>query len=375
MEIIPLQAVPSQIVGVSLGTQNCQINVYQKATGLFVDLLIGGSLIIGGVIAQNLNRIVRDAYLGFGGDLVFIDTQGSNDPVYTGLGSRYALAYLDATDLLSVPSFPPSGPFTFPTAPSTAVIIDPAALAVIDAFATAPSGAQIANINTLVTSLKSAGVWPLLDVFYVFAAHDAQAALVNWVKPGASNAGVTGSATFQAFAGFLGDGATGYVTTNFNPTISGATFTLNSAHIAAWSLTLTGTATSTERLIGDLSSGTVSRVKIEPWTTGNKFSGLVNGSATASVSGSTTQGAFLVNRSGSASVQFYVNGSATGTTTDISTSLLNDTITILHDGFSGAFATLLVASMSGGGSLTPTQVAALYAAEHAYMLSVGAVPS
>jgi hypothetical protein len=99
MQIIPLQAVPSQAVTVNLGGQNCQVNVYQKSTGLFCDLYVNNVLIIGGVICQNLNRIVRSAYLGFTGDLFFADQHGTDDPEYTGIGSRFLLYYLEAGDV------------------------------------------------------------------------------------------------------------------------------------------------------------------------------------------------------------------------------------------------------------------------------------
>jgi hypothetical protein len=99
MQLIPLQAVPSQTVGVSLDGQACQINVYQLSTGLYVDLYLSNVIVIAGVIAQNINRVVRDAYLGFAGDLVFIDTQGDSDPDYTGLGGRFVLAYLTPADI------------------------------------------------------------------------------------------------------------------------------------------------------------------------------------------------------------------------------------------------------------------------------------
>lgn len=102
MLVIPLQPVPSQTFSATLDNQLCQINVYQKGTGLFLDLFISGALIIGGVICENANRIVRNTYLGFIGDLAFFDNQGSSDPVYTGLGSRYSLLYLEPADLLSV---------------------------------------------------------------------------------------------------------------------------------------------------------------------------------------------------------------------------------------------------------------------------------
>lgn len=104
MQIVPLQPVPNQALTISLGGQQCQLNVYQKGPNLYLDLLVNNALIIGGVICENLNRIVRSVYLGFSGDLAFIDNLGSNDPVYTGLGpttgARFNLAYLSASELL-----------------------------------------------------------------------------------------------------------------------------------------------------------------------------------------------------------------------------------------------------------------------------------
>ena len=99
MMTIPIQAVPSQAFQVQLESQSCGINIYQTAFGLFVDVFVSGALIIGGVIGQNLNRIVRDLYLGFVGDLTFIDNEGALDPDYTGLGARFSLAYLTPAEL------------------------------------------------------------------------------------------------------------------------------------------------------------------------------------------------------------------------------------------------------------------------------------
>lgn len=99
MQIIPLEAVPNQTVTVNLDGQVSQVNVYQTFFGLILDLYVNDVLIIGGVICENLNRIVRSLYLGFSGDLAFIDNQGSTDPVYSGLGARYSLSYLSADEL------------------------------------------------------------------------------------------------------------------------------------------------------------------------------------------------------------------------------------------------------------------------------------
>ena len=98
-QIVPLQAVPNQTLQVQLSAQPCIINLYQTDYALFMDLYVGNSLIACGVICQNLNRIVRSAYRGFVGDLAFVDTQGSTDPVYTGLGARYQLIYFDEKSL------------------------------------------------------------------------------------------------------------------------------------------------------------------------------------------------------------------------------------------------------------------------------------
>ena len=99
MLLIPLQPAPSQILSVTLANQATTINLYQRTLGLFVDVSVGNQAIVTGVLALNLVKIVRDAYLGFIGDLFFVDNQGSSDPDYTGLGGRFSLIYLEASDL------------------------------------------------------------------------------------------------------------------------------------------------------------------------------------------------------------------------------------------------------------------------------------
>lgn len=99
MLIVPLTATPSQTLNAALGNQQCAIAVYQKSTGLYLDLTLAGAKIIGTVICHDRCLLVRQPYLGFVGDLCFIDTQGRTDPVYTGLGTRYLLAYLEPSDL------------------------------------------------------------------------------------------------------------------------------------------------------------------------------------------------------------------------------------------------------------------------------------
>jgi hypothetical protein len=99
MLIVPVQAVPNQTLSVLLANQLCQITLRTRWFGLFMDVSVNDAPIVQGVICQNWNRIVRDAYLGFVGDFAFWDTQGKSDPTYTGLGSRHLLYYLEKSDL------------------------------------------------------------------------------------------------------------------------------------------------------------------------------------------------------------------------------------------------------------------------------------
>jgi hypothetical protein len=101
MLVIPLSAKPSQRLNTLLAGQNCQIKVYAKTTGLYLDLAINNAPLKSGVLCLDRALLIRHAYLGFVGDLAFFDTQGVSDPIYGGLGARYQLVYLEASDLTS----------------------------------------------------------------------------------------------------------------------------------------------------------------------------------------------------------------------------------------------------------------------------------
>ena len=98
MQSVPLQPVPSQSTKVVLGGQNCQILVYQKPQGVFVDINADGVDIVVGIIGRDAVPLVCREYAGFAGNLLFIDSQGSDDPSYAGLGDRFSLVYLTAEE-------------------------------------------------------------------------------------------------------------------------------------------------------------------------------------------------------------------------------------------------------------------------------------
>ncbi len=63
---------------------------------LYCDLVLNGVQAWSGVPCLLGTPINSRAYLGFTGSLLFIDTQGTSDPDYTGLGTRYFLIYVPA---------------------------------------------------------------------------------------------------------------------------------------------------------------------------------------------------------------------------------------------------------------------------------------
>ncbi len=99
MQEISLQPVPSQQTQVVLDGQVCAISVYVKNQCMFFDLVVNGTQVAYAVQCSNLVSLVPTAYLGFSGWLVFFDAQGTDNPQYTGLGSRWVLLYLNSADL------------------------------------------------------------------------------------------------------------------------------------------------------------------------------------------------------------------------------------------------------------------------------------
>ena len=90
---VPLSPEPSQQFQVSLNGQNCTIGVYQKDNSVFVDLWVDDEPIFLGIIALDRVGLKLSDYMGFEGQLWFEDQNGTENPVYTGFGTRFLLYY------------------------------------------------------------------------------------------------------------------------------------------------------------------------------------------------------------------------------------------------------------------------------------------
>jgi hypothetical protein len=105
MLIIPTAAVPSQILLTQPADQPLTIALYQKSTGLYCDIAVATVPTLYGVLCRDRKRMVRDAYFGVTGDLMFVDQQSTfADPYYTGLGAQFLLYWLSATDIAGLPN-------------------------------------------------------------------------------------------------------------------------------------------------------------------------------------------------------------------------------------------------------------------------------
>jgi len=95
---IPVQPVPSQQLQCVMNSQNVELAIYQNNYGLFVDITSNGAVVSSCTLALNGVPLNPFSYSTFQGNLLFVDTQGVDDPTYTGLGSRFQLVYLDPAE-------------------------------------------------------------------------------------------------------------------------------------------------------------------------------------------------------------------------------------------------------------------------------------
>lgn len=94
---------------------------------------------------------------------------------------------------------------------------------------TLPSLAQRALQSQLIQTLKTGSIWNKLDLFYMFTTNgDSNFATLNWKSPSSYKATPVNSPTFISNDGFIGDGASAYLTTGWNATL-GVNFTQASA--------------------------------------------------------------------------------------------------------------------------------------------------
>ena len=102
--------------------------------------------------------------------------------------------------------------------------LEPETIATVARMTTPPTSAQLYDYDYLIKSIKlgqslaigTNNLSTIFDVLYNRAAHDAQAALLNWAK-NAHDSTTVNSPTFTTDRGYKSNGTTSYLNWNFNP--------------------------------------------------------------------------------------------------------------------------------------------------------------
>lgn len=246
-------------------------------------------------------------------------------------------------------------------------------IALFAAMDVQPPYARKILIDNLMAWLNGYGILPLLDVLYIFAAADSQAALLNWVGPTGSYNGVaTNAPTFTADQGFTGDSlALAYIETNYNPTTApGAQVTQNNHCMGFWSLTSPAVGVT----VG-LNDCGIPTIAMQTRDASDRYQTRSASSSTDSPATANTDGAglYTLNRTGSSGYRSERNGVLWANITRTSGSLSNASFNVLKRALLSSSSDKQSAAWFCGAALTAEQVYAAYQGIRAYLSGVGAV--
>jgi len=245
--------------------------------------------------------------------------------------------------------------------------------ALVARMSVVPTAARMQAIDILVRALIAAYIWAKLDALWMLAAHDEQAARLNWVSAAYTMTAVN-SPTFTVDRGFNGNGTTSYMDTTFNPAVAaGAKFERDSAFLGIWSLTESAINSND---IGAFNGSTGASVHAR--LSNNLFNGFANGGALVADASPTSRGFFAWSRPNASTADKFINDVRTRTVATTSAALnnlpfyvgginLNGTINVPNP---RQYACVVI-----GGALSVEEEAVLYAALRSYLShpGVGAV--
>ncbi len=200
-------------------------------------------------------------------------------------------------------------------------------LVLIDEMDVAPTLERKIIINALIGAIKDAGVWDKLDDLYVLAAHDDQAARINWIAPTEELTKVN-SPTFQIDEGFDTDGSTSYLQMP-NDLDTYSNLSQNDLHFGGY---CGGADRMTTRYQLGVAGSNNWRFNVNNndqrfWSQVNSTAAAATASGNAAASGGST-GHFVADRDGASSLTLYVNGGSEQTESDASAAVPSEPLLI-----------------------------------------------
>lgn len=244
----------------------------------------------------------------------------------------------------------------------------------IDRMTVKPPPGRAALIDQTIRRLKSHGIWQKLDVLWVMAAHDSQAARLNWKGNSSFDLTAVNSPTFTADRGYAGNGSTSYLNTNWVPSSSAVRYVQNDAMVFQY--LNAGDDTVSDARVPTGTFGATGDVYVLPRAPAGGTRHRLNATGSQNVgSVSTGMGFTCGQRTSSTANEIFRNGASLGTASQASSGLPNVAPFICgaNSGGSLIFPTNdRVAFCGYGASLTAPQQAAFYAIVYGHMRAVGA---
>jgi hypothetical protein len=249
----------------------------------------------------------------------------------------------------------------------------PEADLLIDTMMVRPQGNRAFLISDTIRRLKAADIWAKLDVLWMLAAHDAQAARLNWKNPASFALTAVNSPTFTAHRGYAGNGTTSYLNTGWTPSTNAVQFTLNSGSLGFYINAGTDAAEGSPAQFGAIGGqGAFFRAR----GLSDQLQGRVNqGTSDNIATVSSNRGYSSLDRSGASLTTGYKSGASVGTSTTASVSLPTQPLYIgaLNNGGAASnFATQQIALAFAGASLSAAQHLTLYHITQSHLQAVGA---
>ena len=249
-------------------------------------------------------------------------------------------------------------------------------LAVYDAFTTKPDAATKVIQNALVVDLGT--YWDSLDYLNVYAVHtngDGEA-LIDWKLPD-STATAVNSPTFTASQGFLFNGTTQYINSDFTASVDGVQYTQNSASAMAY-------------IRNNIQSNVIFGVDDDvppPRKESFLYSRFTDDKAYIMLNGDTAEGAanvdsrgmYIISRTGASIVKLYRNKIAIINGIDTSVGLPGHSYyvgALNNDDVAASFSAYQISMFAAGAGLSQTAVTAITNAFETYMdaLGTGVIP-
>lgn len=252
------------------------------------------------------------------------------------------------------------------------VDLDPSTEALLARMDVVPDAAQVKNIDKLIKDLKAGGVWDKLGILHVLAAHDSQAARLNW-KENTFNVSEVNSPIFTPMKGFTGKiGSYLRVTANDVPFNTVPGYTRDDCHLSSWEFaSLSGNAPA----IGYSQAGAgTARAMIYGRNSGGSANVWLNENVGTGASVVDSIGLTLGTRSlGSDNVRTYKNGQPLGSYNAPTTGDAMGILYLARDGNGVNSSQRSMSFASIGAGLTAAEVLSLYNALNTYMTAIGNV--